>query len=154
MSTTSFGSSVLQTAATPQSPLGALRETADHSEQWVYCLNNSGGALAASVLVKQVLGSARGTAVVAGAGTLKSVALGVTTMAVPQDHYFWARRRGAATLDLDGAASAGDALKCAASGEATPLTPGAITAADIAEVIGHVEVAVGGAGTTTCWLDL
>lgn len=157
MSTTSFGSALHQTAATPQSPLGAIREVEDHSEAWIYIFNATGGDIPAgtTLISAQTASKARARVeAAAGAGALKSRVLGIAQHVIPQDHYGWIKRRGLATAESSGAVTANQAVLCDASGDVRSIASGSVTAADIAEVIGHVVV--GNASATTCqvWLDL
>lgn len=152
MSTTSFGSSVLQTSADQRSPLGAIRETDDHESRWVYCQNTTGGTLPAKRLVssQQNASNDRALAGAAGASALRSTLLGVTTLEVPAGHYFWARCGGTTTITSTGAVTAGQAALCAALGKvASSASPGAFLA------IGHIVVGTAGADEdAVVWLDL
>ena len=153
MSTTSFTSMIGQTSATPQSPLGAIRETEEHQNQWVYIYNATGGNIPAGTVLLSAQTAAKHrarTEGVAVAGTLRSRVLGVAQTAIPQDHYGWVQRRGTATVTADGAVTAGEAAVCAAGGE---ILSAAAPATD-ALAIGHVVVGTGGAGASTVWLDL
>lgn len=152
MSTSSYGSSLTQTSATPQSPLGALREVDDHASQYIYCYNATGLALTP----KQVVVSGQDASTprahasqLCGLDQIASTVLGVAELAVPAGHYFWAKRKGTALVDTPTATVAGRAAICEEDGEVDDsATPGA------GKIIGHIVVGSAGAGEITIWLDL
>ena len=150
MSTTSFGSSLLQTSDMPQSAPGSIRETEDHAEAYVYVKNLTGSALAAGELVVsgQTASVPREAASsLAATGSPRSLVLGGAEFAVPAGYWFWAKKRGTFVGIRDVSATIGSAAIAADDGKvnnaASQQTGGT--------VIGHF---VTDGATPTLWLDL
>lgn len=157
MSTTSFGTSLTQPTETQGSPLGAIRHTDDHQTEWVYIENATGAEIPAKAVVisAQTASKHRARVESAGAaGALKSKVLGVAVTAIPAGYFGWIQRKGTVVVDSSTAVTANHAALCANSGKVQSIASGSITAADIAEVIGHVVVGNSGAAECTIWLDL
>lgn len=152
MSTTSFGSSLLQTSDMPQSAPGSIRETEDHAEAYVYVKNSTGSALAAGELVVsgQTASIPREAATsLAATGSPRAQVLGGAEFAVPSGHWFWAKKRGTFVGIRDVAATTGAVAVARDDGKVNDAP--AAGAAEIGTDIGYIVL---GGATPTLWLDL
>ena len=152
MSKTSFGSALRVATADQQSVLGARRVSDDHSKEYVYIKNATGGTIPAKRIV-MTTGEPREAS--GGPGTvavLASRVLGVTLVDIPAGYFGWVQRRGNATIKANGTVTATQLAQAAASGDVSSVAT--VGAGLAVTVIGHAVATVATTLDATIFLNL